>query len=265
MELKHTKRMGRRKLIAYAQIALIAIAVIALAWTGARLFEYYQAQQGYRDLSSAYSAEQEDGCPVDLAKLMRDYPEIVGWIVVDDLDLSYPVMQGDDNEKYLHVDFRGEPSIDGSIFLDYRDDSGLLGLGSIVYGHNMADGSMFGKMQSYLDESFYRSSESTFVYYTLNGAFKYRIFAIDIVNPDDEIYQTGFKDPKVFDAFVKGLKERSMYDTGVDVTGNDRIMTLSTCSGSDRLVVTGKQVGANASAANGTGAAGTGGVATDSK
>ena len=161
---------------------------------------------------------------------------------MDDVDISYPIVQGDDNEYYLHCDPANQPSVDGSIFLDSRNKSLDTDLYALVYGHNMLDESMFGQLDEYTSEDFYNRGTGSFNIYTPKGSYRYKIFAANVVDPSDDAYQAGFTNTQAFDAFVKQLKARSMYDTGVDVVGSDHVVTLSTCSDTNRLVLSAKRL-----------------------
>lgn len=206
-------------------------------WLGWRLALYYQGQQAYSAIRNAYASEN-----VDFDALTEKYPDAVAWIHMNDVDIDYPVMQGDDNDFYLHNDPSGQYLFAGSIFLDYRNESLDKDLYALVYGHNMRDDSMFGKLQDYREQSFYESGSDTFWIATANGTYYYQIFAVNIVDPEDAVFTDGYTNKDVFAAFVQTIKDASMYDTGVDVSNVGQVVTLSTCSSSNRLVVSAKRI-----------------------
>ena len=236
-----------KKAITAVQVIIGVLVVVALAWLAFKLVGYNQAQQVYRTIDAAYASEVEgayDGgpSPIDFASLQAQYPDVVAWLKMDDVDISYPIVKGADNDYYLHCDPAGADNIAGSIFLDYRAKSLDTDLYDLVYGHNMRDESMFGQLDNYLDEDFYRKGTGAFYIYTPRASYRYKIFAVDVVNPSSDVYQMGFTNTQVFSAFVKKLKESSIYDTGVEVAGSDHVVTLSTCSDSDRLVLSAKRM-----------------------
>lgn len=244
--------MEKRKAITVIQLVLGALVVVGLAWLVFKLVSYNQAQQVYRNIEAAYASETPvagdssaaaaAASPIDFATLQQDYPDVVGWLKMDDVDISYPIVKGADNDHYLSHDPSGNNNIDGAIFLDYRNKSLDTDLYAIVYGHNMLDESMFGQLDEYTDESFFQKGTGAFYIYTPQGSYRYKIFAVNIVDPTDDAYQVGFTNTQAFAAFAKLLKANSMYDTGVDVAGYDRIVTLSTCSDTNRLIVSAKRV-----------------------
>lgn len=238
---------GSKKAITAVQVVLAVLVAAGIAWLAFKLVSYNQAQQVYQDIDAAYASEVEgsyDGapCPIDFEAVKAEYPDVVAWLKMDDVDISYPIVQAGDNDYYLAYDPSGQVNIDGSIFLDYRNKSLDTDLYALVYGHNMLDESMFGQLDNYVDENFYHQGTGAFYIYTPKGSYRYKIFAINIVDPTDDVYQMGFTNTQVFATFVQQLKERSMYDTGVEVAGSDHIVTLSTCSASNRLVLCAKRM-----------------------
>ena len=237
---------SKRKTITVIQAIIGVFVVACAAWLIMKALGYQQAQQVYHDIETAYASEvsgaSADASPIDFAALQKEYPDVVGWIKMDDVDVSYPIVQGKDNDYYLSHDPANKDNIDGSIFLDYRNKSLSNDLYALVYGHNMLDESMFGQLDNYVNESFYKAGTGSFSIYTPQGSYRYKIFAVNIVDPNDDTYQMGFTSTDTFGAFVRLLKERSMYNTGVEVTGSDHVITLSTCSSSDRLALSAKRM-----------------------
>ena len=229
-----------KRVITIIQAVLIVFALACAFWLVSKLVGYYQGQQFYKGIQNSYAEQNE----INFDSLTADYPDAVAWIRMDDLDtIDYPVMQSTNNDFYLHNDTSGSQSADGSIFLDYRNSSSITSdLYDIIYGHNMRDGSMFGTLTSYQDEEFFRQGSGKFTLYTPTGTYRYQIFAVDVVDPLDDVFMVGFKDRGIFNSFVKELKANSLYETGVQADGNDQVLTLSTCSSSDRLVVSAKRV-----------------------
>lgn len=232
----------KRTALTIAQVILALLVVCGAAWLVVKLVGYWQAQEIYRDIEAAYASEEGDEFEIDFAALQEQYPDIVAWIKMDDVDVSYPIVQGADNEHYLHYNPADQESVSGSIFLDSRNKSLDTDPYALIYGHNMRDESMFGQLDEYTSEDFYNRGTGTFTIYTPEGKYRYKIFAADIVEPTDSVYTMGYASTQVFDAVVQQLKENSMYNTGVEVSGSDHVVTLSTCSSSNRLVLSAKRL-----------------------
>ena len=127
--------------------------------------------------------------------------------------------------------------------MDYMNKSNFGQRNTIIYGHNMKNGSMFGSLKDYRDKAVYDKSPYFWIY-TPNRIYKYEIFSCTEVDKFGMNYQITFRDKEDFQEFIYQAKEQSLYDTGVDVDYTDTIVTLSTCTGNDatRFVVQGKRV-----------------------
>lgn len=232
------QKKSRKKLIGIVQLVLLAVAVAGAGWLVWRFVGYSQYDAVYTNLAK----EHVDGEDIDFDALAAECPDLIGWIHLDDVNLDFPLVQGEDNEHYLHYDATGEFSWNGAIFLDYRNNSLTDDLHTIVYGHNMLVGGMLSPLTQYKEESFYKGGTGAFWIATPTATYHYQIFAVSIVAPDDDIYTVGYKNTDVFDAFVQQIKEESIYDTGVSASGKDRVLTISTCSRPNRLVLSAKLV-----------------------
>lgn len=179
--------------------------------------------------------------PIDFAELQRVNEDIVGWLKIRALDISYPVVQGEDNDFYLHRTFEKTDNFAGCLFFNCDNKADLTDQNTIVYGHNMRDGSMFGKLKKFREDGVFEKSKFFWIF-TPKFVYQYRIFSASVVDKVGITYQTSFRDEE-FDDYIKTAFENSEVDnTGVEVTKDDRIVTLSTCTGDDatRFVVLGK-------------------------
>ena len=234
-----TAQDQRRRTITIIQIVLALCAVCAFGYLGFKAFGYVQAQGSYDQMRAKY----EQGDTILFGQLTADYPEAVAWIKADALPtIDYPIMHANNNDFYLTNDPAGNRAVGGSIFLDYRNKSVTEDMHAIVYGHNMLDGSMFGTLTEYQNEEFYKANGGKFTIYTPSGNHQYQIFAVNIVDPSSDVFMVGFTNKDVFSAFVNNLKNQSMYDTGVSVEDATQVVTLSTCSNENRLVVSAKRL-----------------------
>lgn len=179
--------------------------------------------------------------PINFAELSSVNSDIVGWIRIRALDISYPVVQTEDNDYYLHTTFEGASNIAGCIFMNCYNKPDFTDQNTIIYGHNMRNGSMFGTLSDFQDEEVYNKSKYFWIF-TPDFIYQYRIFSASVVNQTGLTYQTSFSDED-FQEFVNTAFQNSVVDnTGLQVTEDDRIVTLSTCTGDDstRFVVMGR-------------------------
>lgn len=181
--------------------------------------------------------------PIDFDSLRDINKDVIAWLEMEALDISYPVVQGEDNEFYLHHTFRGEYNFAGSIFLDYINKPPFSQRNTIVYGHNMRIGTMFGLLRRYSEQETYDKSPYFWIY-TPTRIYKYEIFAASVVGTYSDSYKITFKDAKDFLDFVEQGKKQTEIKTDVNVGPNDTVVTLSTCTGdySTRFIVQGKRI-----------------------
>lgn len=181
---------------------------------------------------------------VDFATLKEMNPDAIAWITMYGTDINYPVVQGEDNDYYLHHTFNGKENSAGAIFVDAAIEEGMEARNVIVYGHNMKNGSMFGTLSYYKNEDMVRNYPA-FLVYTETGTYEYAIFAAYMTTALSDTYIYGFGSDESYANYIDRMKSQSLYDTGVEVSVNDKIITLSTCSGStedSRFVVQAKRV-----------------------
>lgn len=181
--------------------------------------------------------------PIDFDELKQVNEDIVGWLRIRALDISYPVVQGEDNDFYLHRTFEKTDNFAGCLFVNCDNSPDMTDQNTIIYGHNMRNGSMFGKLKEFREEGTFEKSRY-FWLFAPDFIYEYRIFSASVVSKTGLTYQTGFTDEE-FEEFLRDAFENSEVDTsGVEVTKEDRIVTLSTCTGDDstRFTVKGKLV-----------------------
>ena len=170
----------------------------------------------------------------------------IGYIYIPSIDCRLPMVQGDDNDYYLTHTFNKEYSANGCLFEDYRINGGLSASQTIIYGHNMRNGAMFGKLKNYQDYSFWNNSgNDVFYIYTGNVIKEYKIFSCYISEAISDTYTFNFPTLESMRDYAVNMKAKSMYDTGVDVSTATQVITLSTCTndGEQRFIVHGMYVG----------------------
>ncbi len=176
-----------------------------------------------------------------ISVLKEQNSDTVGWVTVNNTTVNYPVVQALNNSYYLTHDFNKNSNSLGWVFMDYRNNPYVLDQNTVIYGHNIAkDKLMFGNLSETLNPNWYKKESNQYI--TFNTAWQdmqWKIFSIyKIAATNDYLYNT-FDTQEEFLGFVNKIKSRSIYDFGVEVKENDKIITLSTCqnSGKNRLVV----------------------------
>lgn len=136
----------------------------------------------------AYAREEihwSDLIRVDLDGMMTEYPDVIGWLYFEDGEISYPILYSGDNETYLRKSFHGEASSAGSIFLDADNASDFSDEVTVLFGHNMRDHSMFGKLRNYPYPEEAGEAHAFVQVHTKGGKYRYRIAAgADVADTD---------------------------------------------------------------------------------
>lgn len=208
---------------------------------------------GAQEISVDDPLEQKAEKPVMLQKYVDLYEEnkdLVGWLSIEGMKIDYPVMQNEEDRYYLHHDFYGNDSKYGCLYVREQADLAC-GTNFIIYGHNMKDGSMFGDLDLYGKESFYKE-HPTVSFDTLYEERTYEIAAVfrsQVYNVDDEVFKYyqfyEAETQEEFEDFYDNIKALSLYDTGVEAEFGDTFLTLSTCAyhvKDGRLVVVAKRI-----------------------
>lgn len=163
------------------------------------------------------------------AGLKADNEDFQGWIKIPNTQADYPVYKSSDNEFYLDRDAYKQKNSAGSIFMDYRNTSTIEDKNTILYGHSMKDGSMFAGIMKYKNLEFLKENP-IIEFDSLYEERKWEIFSVYITDTEFYYIETDFADVNVYENFLNSVKEKSMFETGVQVTTGDTILTLSTCS-----------------------------------
>lgn len=180
------------------------------------------------------TAETENAILPKYQDLYAQNSDLVGWLTIDAIGVDYPVMQTPgDNEYYLRRGFDKLYSLAGSLFLDENCRITSPSTANwLIYGHNMSDGSMFGQLDKYAEESFYRE-HPTFEFDTLYEEMQWQIVAVirTQVGSDDLPYYTFFdaSSERDWQAKYQAVMDLALYDTGVTAQYGDQLLTLSTC------------------------------------
>lgn len=181
----------------------------------------------------------EEAMPGDAAEppaiawdsLLADYSGVAAWLSLPAAGISYPVMQAGDNDYYLHRDPAGDYLYAGSIFLDYHNSPSLQNYNTVIYGHNMRDGSMFGKLKQYNDVDVLSSCPYFWVSVPA-GDYLYRIFSVHTAAAGGDAYIVRFSGYEEYMGWITEMAGASAVETGAEgPQPGDKVVTLSTCTG----------------------------------
>lgn len=185
---------------------------------------------------------------IDFDNLISINSDTIGWIKVWGTDINYPVVQTNDNSFYLTHSFDKTYNKAGWIFADYRNsalEDNKLDKNTVIYGHNRQNKSMFGTLSNTLKKEWRDIEEYRYINFSiLNESMLWEVFSTYTINSEDYYIKTTFSSDMEYEEFIKTTKNRSIYDFNVNVTPDDKILTLSTCTntGEGRTVVHAKLI-----------------------
>ena len=146
--------------------------------------------------------------------LKKENDQIKAWIIVPDTNISYPIVQGTDNDYYLHMTYQKTYNFAGTIFIDYANNRNFQDLNTIVYGHNMKDGSMFGILKRFVTENAY-STSPYFWMLTPEKNYKYEIFSAHTAAVNSLTYTLFSKPGKEYTSYLNEMKAMGTTERGV--------------------------------------------------
>ena len=229
-------------------IVIVLLAVIGFSgYNIAKIaLNYHKIDVANEEIVEKYVYEEKDGFPqVDFATLQADNSDVVGWIYIPDTNVNYPVLKGSSNQVYLTLDFRGNWSIAGSIFMDVLCSSDFSDQETMIYGHNMLDGSMFATLHNFSDPDFFANNKYMYIY-TENRKLTYEVVSAYIYDDRHIMNSFNFNDDKVYAEWQQeALNPRSVSSNvrkDVKLTTDDKMLVLSTClngGGDGRYLVQG--------------------------
>ena len=182
---------------------------------------------------------------VDFASLKEVSSKVVAWIMVDGTSVNYPIVQGEDNEYYLNHDILERPKASGWTYMDYRNHPDLSDYNTVFYGHNLLNKTAFGSLANVFTDKWFQNSNHYIVVRTETEKHVYQVFSCYYIDPEVYYLQTDFYRTSEYADFLNTIKGRSIYSFGLDVSTEDKIITLSTCTddAKGRKVIHAKMVG----------------------
>ncbi len=191
-------------------------------------------------VTSSSASKKQLKIPVNFAKLQSVNPDIYAWINIPDTVIDYPILQsGEEDGKsyYLNHDVNRKSSSYGAIYTQDYNKTDFNDFNTLIYGHNMLNGTMFGSLKKYRNKSFFEEHQEIMVYMP-NRVLKYRVFAAYVFDDRHIMLSFDFSDESVREIYLEtvlGYKKQltSNFDDTVSVGVDDKIITLSTCTSDD--------------------------------
>jgi len=199
----HRRRKRRRKkdrgklfllnLTLVLAIIVFIVALYKLVTVGIGYMEGRSEYEEIQDLAIEYS-EKDDKFRVNFDELLIMNEDTIGWIRFhpEPSIINYPVVQGKDNDLYLHKTFTANENTLGTIFLDVNSNKDFADKNSIIYGHRMKDGSMFRKLEEYSEKAFWEENPYFYIYTPDGKEITYHIYSVGVVEDTAETYTLSF-------------------------------------------------------------------------
>ena len=167
---------------------------------------------------------------VDFAALKAINPEVEGWIFSEDSPISYPIVRGENNERYLKQLIDGSENQLGTLFVDYRNQAGFNDENTLVYGHNMEDDSMLATLPEYKHEDYYTKHPNLYLFLP-DQTYRLELIGGFDVDPEDlGLLQMNFASPLDHDNFVFQVRTRSWFRSQMEAKSTDQFVSLITCN-----------------------------------
>ncbi|MCL2562612.1 MAG: class B sortase [Oscillospiraceae bacterium] len=177
--------------------------------------------------------------------LQAEFPDAVGWLTIPNTEVDYPFVQGTDNDYYLRRDLHQQRASAGTVFMDYRNNSGFSDFHTLIYGHHMRSGSMFAALQKFDDQAFFEANPTGTIFLT-NATYEIEFMAFAVIRPNDAmIYDPLITTAEDKIAFLGYVRDIARHYRDIGTAENDRIVTLSTCNyefNNARMVLIGRIV-----------------------
>lgn len=224
----------------YLRTIIDIILILIIVLCGYKIYEksaeYKKADEVYTQIRQEKESEKNNN------NLYTKYEDYRGWIKVDNTNIDYPIVQGKDNSFYLDKDINKKYTSSGSIFMNYLNN-GFNDENTVLFGHHMRNKTMFAQLKKYEEKEFFYGDNIIEIEIEDGKILKYKVFSAYVTDANDNYIKTNFDDKTQYKEFLEKIKNKSIYKPDIDVTEDDKIITLSTCSyefDDARMVVHGK-------------------------
>lgn len=245
-EARDIRRNVLKKKIISQRVSMVVLIILILIFSISLLilmktvYQYWSASNSYEKIEGKWDPvsilepdpnqnefPMNDSIPqMDFTEVKKTNEETIAWIWIDDTPINYPVVQGADNEFYLTHLYNKKYNISGSIFGDYRNGTDFTSTNTVLYGHNLKNGSMFGSLKKYKDLNFLNNHKYVWII-TPKATYQYEIYMVYEFDVSKDHYVFNFNSEKSFQSYLENIKP--IVSNELEVNLDDHILTLSTC------------------------------------
>lgn len=239
---KHSKNEGKKNIIIIIQLIFWAILIYSLIQIVNWYIHNKQNKKIMEEISSSitvvedeqnrgYEEIVENNYKIDFETLKQVNSDMVAFLKVNGTQIEYPIVKTTNNEYYLKHSFDKKYNAAGWIFADYKNKFDGSDKNIVIYGHNRKNGTMFSSLKNVLNKNWYDDEGNLKInLITENDSYSYQVFSVYKIKKEEYYLQTSFKNDVMYLRFIETLKKRSIKNFDIDVTEQDKILTLSTCA-----------------------------------
>ena len=217
-----------------AIILLLCIIGFSAYKIGTIVYGYCQGRQTYTEIAREAGADkgakaEKDDVEIRFDKLRKKYPDVKAWLYSKGTIINYPVAQGRDNDWYLHHTLDGKWNGAGTLFIDENNERPFEDFLTIIYGHHMRDGSMFGSLVKYRDKEYYQEHRKLRLY-TPEHKYDLAVIGVCTIPATSEMYKYDFDDDDSEEEYISWIERTTETACDEHAGADDRIVMLSTCT-----------------------------------
>lgn len=221
------------------KILLIILTIISI-FSFAKIIIYYinsyQNKKANQELIEKSIEKIDNKFKINYSKINNE--DVVGWIIMNQNKINYPILKSNDNNFYLTRDYNKKHNQSGSIFMDFRNND-FKDKNTVIYGHSMLDGTMFGSLREMFKKGYFDTKNNNYIkIYDLNSKeITYQIFSYYIIDTENYYITTTFTTEEQYKIFIDKITKRSYKNFNIKIDTTDQILTLSTCSSNNKRKV----------------------------
>ena len=214
---------------------LLTVCVCVFCYSAYNLINIYlnykKIDDDYGELAKTYTEEKEEKesyLQINWDELLQRNKDVKAWIQIPNTNVNYPVLQGETNDTYIHSDIDHNEFCAGSIFIASENEDPFNDFNTVIYGHNMKNGSMFNNIKSYTDQSFADEHPYVYIYLPDGTVSQYKVVVGHIISEISSLYGTNNDMDK--SSFIQEMVKTSSIKVDFDQSQVQSVITLSTCT-----------------------------------
>ena len=196
-------------------------------------YKYHKVNSDNKKLQEEVVTEVKQDSPldrkVDFNRLKSINEDIIGWIYIPNTNIDYALLKGKTNDTYIHTNYEKKYSFAGSIFLDEDNNALLTDSNTIIYGHNMKNGSMFANIKKFADHDYFVNHPEVYIYLPDGSINVYSVYSTKIIEATSDYYLKNID----YASYVANAKSFAKQSRDVDTQNAAPLLLLSTCYAPD--------------------------------